>query len=257
MPWRAAVPSPLPMSRVRKWASRLARASKPLPSVSMSTAVVDVILPCLDEAEALPVALAGLPTGYRAIVVDNGSRDGSAAIARRLGALVVDEPRRGFGAAALAGLRAATSDVVTFCDADASLDLRQLPRVVGPVACGDLDLVLGRRRPTCPGAWPLHARVANRLLARRVSRATGRSTGMALRDLGPMRAARRTALLELELADLRSGFPLEMVLRAARAGWRIGEVGVDYRPRLGRSKVTGTVRGTVQAVADMRTVLRA
>ena len=80
---------------------------------------------------------------------------------------------------------------------------------------------------------------------------------MALRDLGPMRAARRTALLELELADLRSGFPLEMVLRAARAGWRIGEVGVDYRPRLGRSKVTGTVRGTVQAVADMRTVLRA
>jgi glycosyltransferase involved in cell wall biosynthesis len=214
--------------------------------------LVDVVLPCLDEAAALPGVLAGLPAGYRAVVVDNGSTDGSAEVARAHGATVVTEPRRGFGAACLAGLGAAAADVVAFCDADGSLDLRHLPRVVDPVGAGAADLVLGRRRPTTWTAWPVHARIANRVLARQMSALTG----IRLHDLGPMRAARREALLGLGLTDRRSGFPLQTVCFAARAGWRIAEVPVPYRPRTGRSKVTGTVRGTLEAIHDMRVVLR-
>jgi glycosyltransferase involved in cell wall biosynthesis len=212
---------------------------------------VDVVLPCLDEAAALPGVLAGLPPGYRAIVVDNGSRDGSADVARRHGALVVEEPLRGFGSACAAGVAAATADLVAICDADGSLDLADLPRVVRLVADGHADLVLGRRVPTARGAWPLHARVANRVLARQIRR----RAGAALTDLGPMRSARREALLSLHVRDRRSGYPLETVLRAATLGWRIAEVDVPYRPRKGRSKVTGTVRGTLTAVHDMRRVL--
>jgi glycosyltransferase involved in cell wall biosynthesis len=216
---------------------------------------VDVVLPCLDEAAALPLVLAGLPPGYRAIVVDNGSRDGSGRLAAGLGAVVVHEPRRGFGAACAAGLAAAQAPVVCFCDCDGSLDLAQLPDVAGPVLAGQADLVLGARRPTSRGAMSLHARLANRSLSRQVRAATG----IRLTDLGPMRAARRTGptgLAALGLVDRRSGWPLEMVLRAAAGGWRIHEVPVAYHPRTGRSKVTGTVRGTVTAVRDMRRAFR-
>jgi glycosyltransferase involved in cell wall biosynthesis len=215
------------------------------------TALVDVVLPCLDEARALPVVLGGLPAGWRAVVVDNGSRDGSADVAAALGAFVVTEPRRGFGWACAAGLEATTAPVVAFADADASCDLGELPGVVAPVAEGRADLVLGRRRPTTAGAWPVHARVANGVLAAQLRR----RAGAPLHDLGPMRAVRREDLRALGIRDRRFGYPLEMVLRAAAAGWRIAEVDVSYRPRTGRSKVTGTVRGTVAAVHDMRRVL--
>ncbi|ROO87722.1 glycosyltransferase A (GT-A) superfamily protein (DUF2064 family) [Actinocorallia herbida] len=214
---------------------------------------VDVVLPCLDEADALPWVLARVPAGWRAIVVDNGSTDGSAAIARRLGAHVVHEPRRGFGAACHAGLLAATAEIVCFLDCDGSLDPAQLDRVVGPVARDEADLVLAWRQPVSRGAWPVHARLANAELARRLRA----RTGAPLHDLGPMRAARRARLLALGLGDRRSGYPLEMVLAASAAGMRIAETSVDYRPRKGRSKVTGTLRGTRQAVTDMRTVLAA
>jgi glycosyltransferase involved in cell wall biosynthesis len=210
--------------------------------------VTDVVLPVLDEREALPWVLERFPAGYVPLVVDNGSTDGSGALARRLGARVVDEPRRGFGAACWAGLRAARSDVVCFMDADGSLDPRELPRVV--TALGAADLVLGARRAE-PGAWPLHARLANRALALELRR-----RGALVSDVGPMRAAGREPLLALGLRDRGCGWPLEMVLRAAEAGWRIAEVGVRYRARSGRSKVTGTVRGTARAVRDMATVLR-
>jgi len=183
--------------------------------------------------------------------VDNGSSDGSAAIARAHGALVVVEPQRGFGAACAAGLAAAEASVVAFCDADASLDPATLPRLVAPVVGGRADLVLGARRPTSRRAWPAHARVANRYLARRI----GRSTGVRLRDIGPLRVAHRCPLVELGIDDRRFGWPLEMVLRAAAAGWCIAEVPVAYSPRSGRSKVTGTARGTIQAVRDMAAVL--
>jgi glycosyltransferase involved in cell wall biosynthesis len=215
-------------------------------------AVVDVVLPCLDEARALPWVLGRMPPGYRAIVCDNGSTDGSADVARAHGATVVVVPQRGFGAACHAGLLAATADVVCFLDADASLDPQQLPPVAAPVVAGTADLVLGRRRPTTRDAWPLHGRVGNALFARELRR----RTGVRVHDLGPMRAARRSPLLELDLLDRRSGYALEMLAAAGAAGWRIGEVDVTYAPRAGRSKVTGTVRGTWHALRDMREVLR-
>ncbi|MCC6438293.1 MAG: glycosyltransferase family 2 protein [Acidimicrobiales bacterium] len=211
----------------------------------------DVILPALNEAEALPWVLRRLPPGYRAIVVDNGSTDGTAAVAAAHGAMVVTEQQRGFGAACWRGLSVAEAEVVCFMDADASFDPAELPVVAGPVLTGAADLMLGARRHE-RGAWPLHARLANRALAFEIRR----RTGVPLRDLGPMRAARRNTLLELGMTDRRSGWPLEMVLRAVAADWKIDEVPVGYRPRVGRSKVTGTVRGTVRAVLDMRRTLR-
>jgi hypothetical protein len=224
--------------------------------------------------------LGRLPDGWRGIVVDNGSTDGSADVAREHGALVVEEARRGFGAAAHAGLEAATAPFVAFCDADASMDPADLPILAAPVFAGDAELVLGRRRPTTRGAWPFHARVANLALAHLMRRASSttrapcsratsaepsvdplsttmrRASGVALHDLGPMRVASREGLLGLGLADRRSGYPLEMVLRASEAGWRIVELDVPYAPRVGRSKVTGTVKGTARAVGDMSRLLR-
>jgi len=214
-------------------------------------AVVDVILPVLDEAEALPWVLDRMPAGYRPLVADNGSTDGSAELAAELGSRVVVEPRRGFGAACFAGLSAAETDVVCFMDCDGSLDPRELPLVADPVLSGRAELMLGARRAE-PGAWPLHARLANRAICLELRR----RTSLTLRDLGPMRAAPRAALLDLGVRDRRFGWPLEMVLRAAGAGWRIAEVPVAYRARSGRSKVTGTVKGTARAVRDMAGALR-
>jgi len=212
--------------------------------------MVEVILPVLDEAAALPWVLDRFPGGFHPLVVDNGSSDGSADIARRLGARVIGEPRRGFGAACWAGLAAARADLVCFMDCDGSLDPCELPEIVGPVDDGDADLVLGARIPE-PAAWPWHARTANRLLAAELRR----RSGLALTDLGPMRAARRERLLELGIEDRRFGWPLEMVLRAAAAGWTVVERPVPYLRRSGRSKITGTVRGTARAMRDMAAVL--
>jgi glycosyltransferase involved in cell wall biosynthesis len=213
--------------------------------------VPDVVLPALDESAAIPAVLAGMPEGFRPIVVDNGSTDGTADVARRHGADVVVELQRGFGAACAAGLAAATADVVCFMDCDGSFNGADLVRVASPVAAGDADLMLGARRAE-PGAWPLHARLANRMLAAELRR----RTRVAIRDLGPMRAARREPLLALGLTDRRFGWPLEMVLRAWRAGWVIAETEVGYAPRVGRSKVTGTIRGSARAAHDMARLLR-
>jgi glycosyltransferase involved in cell wall biosynthesis len=213
--------------------------------------IVDVIFPCLNEAAALPWILERMPAGFRPIVVDNASTDGSGEIARSLGAVVVREQVRGFGAAAHAGLLAATTDLVCFCDCDGSLDPQQLPLLTAPLLDGQADLVLGRRTAAQRGAWPLPARLANWELARRVRR----RTGLGVRDLGPMRAAGREALVSLKLADRRFGYPLEMVMNAAAAGWRVSEVEVTYLPRVGKSKVTGTVGGCVRTVRDMSEVL--
>jgi glycosyltransferase involved in cell wall biosynthesis len=209
--------------------------------------VADVVLPVLDERQALPWVLARMPTGYRPIVVDNGSTDGSPDVARRLGAWVITEPRRGFGAACSTGLEAATADLVAFMDCDGSLDPGALPALTEEVATGRADLALGARRAD-RGAWPVHARVANRYLAWRLRR----RFGWPITDLGPQRVARRRELVALGLTDRRSGWPLEMLVRAGEQGWRLTELDVDYHRRAGRSKVTGTVSGTVRAVRDMR-----
>jgi glycosyltransferase involved in cell wall biosynthesis len=212
---------------------------------------VDVILPCLNEASALPWVLSRMPAGYRPIVADNGSTDGSGDIAAQHGARVVTVPQRGFGAACHAGLLAATAEIVCVMDADASFDPQDLPIVVTPVLADQADLMLGRRMITDKRAWPLHARVGNRVLAAELRR----RIGVGVRDLGPMRAARREPLLALGMSDRRFGYPLEMVVRAAEAGWRIAEGDVPYHPRTGKSKVTGTLGGTVRTVRDMRRVL--
>ena len=212
--------------------------------------MIQVVLPVLDEAEALEWVLGRMPPGFEPLVADNGSTDGSPLIARRLGAQVVSEPRRGFGAACYAGLSAAGGKVVCFMDCDGSLDPADLPSVAAPVERGEHDLMLGAR-DAAAGAWPIHARLANRMLAFELRR----RTGLSLRDLGPMRAGRREDLLALRIRDRRFGWPLEMVLRAADASWRIGETPVPYQPRQGRSKVTGTVTGTARAMRDMAAVL--
>ena len=211
--------------------------------------LIDIVLPCLDEAAALPWVLNRIPLSARAIVVDNGSTDGSADLARTLDAVVVECTQRGYGAACNTGLEKATADVVAFCDCDGSLDPADAVRLAEYLAAG-ADLVVACRRPTSRAAWPLPARLANRVLARRVRA----RTGVRLTDLGPIRVARREALHALDIRDRRSGYPLETVVRAAQAGWRIEQVDVVYHPRSGRSKVTGTPRGYLQAVRDMSAV---
>ena len=184
-----------------------------------------MILPVLDEAEALPWVLERMPPGLRPIVVDNGSSDGSAG-SRGLGARVIEEPARGFGAACLAGLEAAPQTSSASWTATAR-STRRAARVSARSPTGAPTSSSGPARQR--GAWPWHARLANRAAGARAATAHG----VALTDLGPMRAARRDALLELGIADRRFGWPLEMVMRAAAAGWRIAEVAVPYRPRGG------------------------
>lgn len=213
--------------------------------------MLDLILPCLDEVQALEWVLSRVGNGIRPIVVDNGSTDGSAELAQALGAQVITCDRRGYGAACHAGLEAATSEFVAFCDCDTSIDPTCLPAFAASVFDGTIDLMLARRRTESWSAWPAHARLANSVIAWRVRRATG----LPVYDIGPLRVARRQALLSLRQQDRRSGYPLETVLLAAEAGWRISQTDVVYRHRTGRSKVTGTVRGTAQAVRDMSAVL--
>lgn len=211
---------------------------------------VDVVLPCLDEAGALPQVLAALPEGYRAIVVDNGSSDDSVEVAGRLGAKVVHEPRRGYGAAVHTGLEAATADIVCFADADGSLDLAELPMLVDGLV--EADLAVGRRVPDGPGVWPWHARAGNTLVSFLL-----RHRGLPVRDIAPLRAVRRQALLDLGVNDRAFGYPLELLIKAQRAGWRVAEFDVRYgeRAKGTKSKVSGSLRGTLRAVRDFGRVL--
>ncbi|GAA2550033.1 glycosyltransferase family 2 protein [Pseudonocardia hydrocarbonoxydans] len=211
-----------------------------------------IVLPCLDEAQALPSVLAALPAGWPVLVVDNGSTDGTADVARSLGATVVVEPRRGYGAAVHAGLVAARTELVAVLDGDGSLDADVLPAMAATVADGRADLAVGRRVPVSAGVWPWHARAGNLVIA-----ALLRRRGVPVHDIAPIRVARRQALLDLAVADRAFGYPLELLLRAGAAGWRIAESPVAYRARAGgRSKVSGSVRGTVRAARDMAGRLR-
>jgi glycosyltransferase involved in cell wall biosynthesis len=212
---------------------------------------IEVILPCLNEAAALPWVLDRLPAGYDALVVDNGSTDGSAAIARSFGARILDVAQRGYGSACHAGLVAATGDLVVIMDCDGTLDPVDLPALVWPVQTGEADLVVGRRRPQGRGAYPWTLQLANAALARQLRR----RTGLMIFDCGPVRAALRSTLLMLEVQDRRSGYPVETLVKAAAAGLRVRQVDVAYLPRRGRSKVTGTPLGALRAVWDSRAAL--
>lgn len=214
---------------------------------------VEVILPCLDEAGALPWVLSRLPDGYRALVVDNGSRDGSQDIATALGAVVIHEPVRGYGAAVHRGLLSSTAEIVAVLDCDGSLDPAELPAMVDRIRSGAADLVCGRRIPNSAGIWPWHARWGTSMLAGLIS--AGARTR--LHDIAPVRVARRTALTGLGLTDRRCGYPLETILLASENSWRIEETPVTYGPRAAgtRSKISGTVRGTRIAATDFLSVL--
>lgn len=212
---------------------------------------VTVVLPCLNEATSLPGVLAAMPAGYRPLVVDNNSSDNSAEVARRHGADVVTEPRPGYGSAVHAGVVAATTPIVAVIDADGSLDPRDLPELVDELERG-ADMATGRRRPVKGLRWPWHARLGTAAVCWRLRR----KHGLPVHDIAPMRVARRDALLGLDVRDRRSGYPLELLVRAAAAGWRVVERDVDYGPRTGgRSKVSGSLRGSVIAAVDFWRVI--
>lgn len=215
-----------------------------------SPPLVDVVLPCLNEAAALPWVLARMPSWARPIVADNGSTDGSAELAAEHGAAVVTVSQRGYGSACHAGLLAASAPLVAFMDADGSLDPLDLDRLLAAHTGGN-HLMVGRRIPLDRNAWPWHLRLANRALSQWLRQ----SCGLRLQDVGPMRLAPREPLTALSITDRRSGYPVETVLRAVRAGWSVSPVEVTYRARLGRSKVTGTPLGAARAVLDMTRAL--
>jgi glycosyltransferase involved in cell wall biosynthesis len=208
--------------------------------------LVTVVLPCLNEAESLPGVLADLPDGYRALVVDNNSTDDTAAVARRCGADVVAEAQPGYGAAVHAGIVAASTDVVAVLDGDGSLNPGELPRLVADVERG-ADMAVGRRRPVPGLNWPWHARLGTAAVCWRLRT----RHGLPVHDIAPMRVARRGAVLALGVNDRRSGYPLELLVRAAAANWQVVEHDVAYGPRTGgKSKVSGSARGSLHAALD-------
>jgi len=222
--------------------------------VSDASGRCDVVLPCRNEALALPSVLTRLPARMRAIVVDNGSVDGTADVARSLGATVVHEAAPGYGAAVHAGVLAVTAPLVGVIDGDGSLDPGDLVRLADLVERGDVTMAVGRRRPTDPRAWPWHARLGNAVVSARIRAVTD----LPVHDIAPIRVCRTRDLLELGVEDRRFGYPLELLLRAGRARWTVHEVDVPYARRAAgtRSKVTGSVRGTLRALHDFAAVLR-
>ncbi|GIZ96116.1 glycosyl transferase [Tsukamurella sp. TY48] len=215
-----------------------------MPSTDEQT--VTVVIPCRNEAESIARVIDAVPAGFTALVVDNGSTDGTADAARRAGATVIAEPRAGYGSAVHTGIAAARGDVVCTIDGDGSLDPADLPALVEAVRRG-ADLAVGRRRPASPDAWPWHARLGSALVAARLR---GRY-GIDVHDIAPMRAARREPLLALGITDRRSGYPVELLARAGAAGWRVVESPVRYGKRTGgRSKVSGSPAGSARATID-------
>jgi glycosyltransferase involved in cell wall biosynthesis len=217
----------------------------------VDTGRITVVLPCLNEAESLPGVLALMPEGYSALVVDNNSTDGTAEVARRCGAQVVAESKAGYGAAVHAGIVAADTPIVAVLDGDGSMDPRELPKLVDEVQRG-ADMAVGRRRPLPGVRWPWHARLGNQVVCWRLRT----RHGLPVHDIAPMRVARRDAVVDLGVADRRSGYPLELLVRAAAAGWVIAEHDIAYGTRTGgKSKVSGSMRGSFFAVLDFWRVI--
>jgi glycosyltransferase involved in cell wall biosynthesis len=209
---------------------------------------VSVIIPTHNEAQAIERVLADLPSDLttEVIVVDSNSKDGTPEIARKMGARVVLEPRRGYGRACLTGLAIASApDVVVFLDGDYSDRPAELPLLLAPIIDGRADITLGSRlgKQRNSGALPWHAAFGNRLAASLITLLYG----LRISDLGPFRAGRADVLRRLELQENTYGWAVEIILKGALAGFRIVEVPVSYYPRIGKSKISGTLRGTVGA----------
>lgn len=212
---------------------------------------ITVIIPCRNEASALPTVLQSIPECYATLVVDNGSTDTTAEVARTHGARVIAEPRPGYGSAVHAGVLAAETSVVCTIDGDGSLDAGELRHLVAALQ-GGADVAVGSRRPVGAGAWPWHARAGTRLAAWRLRR----RFGIIVTDIGPMRAISRDVLIDLGIEDRRSGYPVEFLVRAAQAGLTVAEVDVSFRERsAGRSKVSGSVLGSLRAGHDFLAAL--
>ena len=209
---------------------------------------VSVIIPTRNEAQALRHVLADIPAGAASevLVVDSNSTDGTPEIAAEMGARVIHEPRRGYGRACLTGLAHVNSpDVVVFLDGDYSDRPSELPRLLQPIAEGRADITLGSRLAAARthGSLPWHQAFGNRLAARLI----GLLFRQRLTDLGPFRAARADVLRTLGLEETTYGWAVEMILKGALHGYRIVEVPVSYYPRIGKSKIGGTVKGTIGA----------
>jgi len=216
-----------------------------------------LIVPALNEAAVVGALVRRVPRDVvdEVIVVDNASTDATAAVAREAGARVVSEPRRGYGAACFAGVTAIPpdADVAVFIDADGSQRPEEIPQVLAPILAGRADLVLGAR--VLARHHPLHAAAGTRLVARFIAW----RWRLSISDVGPLRAIRMDLLSRLRMRDRASGWPVEMVVKAAALGARIVEVPVSHSPRIaGQSKVSGTFRGTVRAgYGFLSAVLRA
>ena len=209
---------------------------------------VSVVIPTHNEASAIVRVLADLPADLisEVLVVDSNSSDGTPEIARKMGARVIGEPRRGYGRACLTGLENANSpDVVVFLDGDYSDRPAELPLLLAPIVQGRADITLGSRigKQSIRGALPWHAAFGNRLAAGLIRFLYGQR----ITDLGPFRAGRAEVLRELALEETTYGWAVEMILKGALAGFRIAEVPVSYYPRIGKSKISGTLKGTVGA----------
>ena len=209
---------------------------------------VSVIIPTYNEAQAIGRVLADLPSNLvtEVIVVDSNSTDRTPEIAAKMGAHVIQEPRRGYGQACLTGLAAAESpDVVVFLDGDYSDRPSELPILLAPIIDGRADITLGSRlkERRSAGALPWHQVLGNRVAARLIRLLYG----LEITDLGPFRAGRAEVLRALALEETTYGWAVEMILKGALAGHRVVEVPVSYYPRIGKSKISGTVRGTLGA----------
>lgn len=212
-----------------------------------NTKSVAVVVPALDEEQAIGRVIADIPDFVDDIVVaDNGSTDATAAVARAAGARIVTERERGYGAACLAGIAALhDADIVVFLDGDYSDDPAQMALLVDPIANGTADLVIGSRTQSSqvPGALAHHQRFGNWLACLLIKRIWG----VSYTDLGPFRAIDRRALERLGMSERTFGWTVEMQIKAARDGLRTLEVPVSYRPRIGTSKISGTIRGSFNA----------
>ena len=217
------------------------------------TSTCDLVLPCKDEARALEGLLPRIGAPWSVIVVDNGSTDDTAGVARALGARVVTEAGPGYGAAVHAGVMASRAEFLAVMDGDSSFDPADLAPLLAAVQDGDADMAVGRRRPVRRGVWPWHARAGNAVVVALMRR----RIGLSVHDIAPLRVCRRQALVDLDVRDRRFGYPVELLAKATAAGWRLRELDVAYHPRAAgtRSKVSGSIRGTARTARDFYRVL--